>query len=1057
MKQLTLQTILIFLLVAVTGYAQFGRNKVQYKGFEWYYIQTKHFDIYFDKQANNIVEFAAKEAEAALSHIERDMHFRITERIALILYYSQNDFQETNVIDSYLSEGIGGFTELFKNRVVLPFTGDYKAFRHVIHHELVHAVTNDMFYGGSIQSVLSGGGVQFPLWFAEGSSEYFSLGWDTHSDMFIRDAAINEYLPPINGLDGYFAYRGGQAVMKYIANTYGREKLGEIFNKVKGKGNVEEGIKASIGIGFEELNDRWRKYIKREFWPDVVVFEDLKSFSKQLTNPKKDHGFYNTSPAISPTGEQIVFITNRDYYFDVYLMDAKTGEVGDRLVKGNRTIDFEELNILTPGLGWSPDGTKVVLSAKSMGFDVLYIIEVESEDVEALPLKLEGVQNVRWSPNGNHLLIAAHTSEQSDLYSYDLSTRELKNLTNDVFSDSDPIWSPDGRSVVFSSDRNGLGIKGNPIPDTFKMAHHNYTQRDLYKLDVQSGEILRVTDLPLSEETSPIYSSTGEWILFVSDFNGIDNIYKMKADAFADSTLGGVTPITNSLNGIVQLSITGNDHTLAFSALYEGSYNIFVMENPLEKKTELDSLPKTRYMAQLWQERHFPKQDSVIIANNISQTDTTELKKGVEFFSGSYVDSTQTYGDSVRIDLRNYVFGSKDDYVIADSSKDTIKAFTQVDNLDENGNYKVNRYQVSFSPDLVYANAGYSTYFGLLGTTVLSFSDMLGDHRLIGMTSLQIDLKNSDYGLAYYYLPNRMDLGVEAFHTARFVYLNRNGYSDLYRFRNYGGVFSASYPINRFNRVDAGLSFLNVSSENLDDTLYSTQTNSFLIPSVSYVNDNTIFGYTAPIDGTRFRIDLIANPFIDPTNYGFWTLSGDFRNYDKFWGDYSFATRFAFAYSDGASPQRFFLGGVENWINRKWAPGEIPIDSPADFAFLSSALPLRGYNYAERIGSKYSMINAEFRFPLIRYLVTGGLPLLFQNIIGVAFFDAGAAWNSNKQLQFFTRNDQNKLVSKDLLMGTGVGARLYFLYFLLKLDVAWSYNVEHFSKPQYYFSIGTDF
>ena len=36
----------------------------------------------------------------------------------------------------YMQEGIGGVTELFKNRVVIPFEGDYDQFRHVIHHEL---------------------------------------------------------------------------------------------------------------------------------------------------------------------------------------------------------------------------------------------------------------------------------------------------------------------------------------------------------------------------------------------------------------------------------------------------------------------------------------------------------------------------------------------------------------------------------------------------------------------------------------------------------------------------------------------------------------------------------------------------------------------------------------------------------------------------------------------------------------------------------------------------------------------------------------------------------
>ncbi len=92
--------------------AQFGQNKVQYKYFEWYYIQTNHFDIYFTDNGETLAEFTAYAAEDALSKIQSSFDYSINNRITLIIYNSQNDFQETNVTDYYLSEGIQGFTEL---------------------------------------------------------------------------------------------------------------------------------------------------------------------------------------------------------------------------------------------------------------------------------------------------------------------------------------------------------------------------------------------------------------------------------------------------------------------------------------------------------------------------------------------------------------------------------------------------------------------------------------------------------------------------------------------------------------------------------------------------------------------------------------------------------------------------------------------------------------------------------------------------------------------------------------------------------------------------------
>lgn len=1056
--------IMAAVLIAVGNmYGQFGRNKVQYKGFTWYYIQSKHFDVYFNQESRSVIEFAAQSAEEALGLIELDMNYRINNRIALIVYSSQNDFQETNVISQYLPEGVGGFTELFKNRVVVPFVGDYGQFHHVIHHELVHAVVNDMFYGGSLQNLIgSSNAVQFPMWMSEGLPEFLSLGMDTHTDMFIREAAVSEYLPDLAAIGGYFSYRAGQSVMYYIAKTYGREKIGELMNQIKSKGSVEGGIQASIGLKLEELNERWKKYVKETYWPDVARFEDPEDFSKRLTESEPGTGTYNTSPTISPRGDKILFISNRDFYFDIYVMDANDGDDVERMIEGNRSINFEELNILTPGLTWSPDGRRFAVGAKTSGFDVVHIFTIEDEEIETLPFQFDGVGSVDWSKDGTMLTFQAQVKDRSDIYVYYLETGELINLTNDIYSDGHPAFSNDNKFIFFSSDRE-QHIERDLDKDDYFMRHIAPFQRDLYVISVEDQSMQRLTDNPHSSEVYPIPSPDGTELLFISDMNGINNIYRKPIVLPEDGSVEAIidlepTPVTNSITGIDQASISLDGKKLAFSALYEAKYNIFTMNNPFNVESDTIPLPDTKYMAALKSGtldiEMTPREDDEEI---VSGDDEKITFGDITVFGGQVIDSTKSYGDSVAVDYSNYIFGEQQYYMTDTSETNENEEFQLEDNLDDEGNYVVNKYRITFSPDLVYANAGYSTYYGLMGTTILSFSDMLGDHRLIGVTSLQVDLKNSDYGLAYYYLPGRIDWGVQAFHTARFLYLDAGNRTNLHRFRNYGIAVTGSYPISRFDRFDFGLSFLNVSTENLDDNDPGRQQSSFLVTSASLVHDNTIWGYTSPIDGTRYRLDFLANPIVDYADKGFYSIMGDYRSYNRFFYDHSFVYRFSFGTSGGPNPQRFFLGGIENWINRKWATGRIPVDDPADFAFLSSALPLRGYYYSEQIGSKYALMNLELRFPLIRYLLTGGLPLLFQNILGVAFVDVGTAWENTSKLQLFSQTPQGNLQTEDLLIGTGVGARMFFLYFLLRFDVGWAYNVDHFSKPIYYFSIGTDF
>ena len=1064
--------IILFLITAVSIYPQkFGQNRVHYKEYNWEYIQTKHFDIYFGGKARQTVEFLAKIAEQSLNEIESVLKYQINNRITIILYNSHNDFQETNVSDNFIGQGIGGFTESFKNRVVIPFEGSYKTFRHVINHELTHAVMNDMLYGGTVQNIISKGiTLRLPLWYNEGMAEYLSIGWNTNEDMFIRDAIINEYLPNISQLNGYFAYRGGQSIFEYIAKTYGRPKVGELLNKIKDAGNLDQGLKATLGISLKELNRRWKKSLKVEYWPEIASMQEPDVFAKRLTNNKKTRGFYNTSPAISPQGDKVVFISDRDIYLNVYEMNLANPKEVKLIVHSGTTNNFEELNLLFPSLTWAPDNYRIALASKSAGFDAIDIIDTRNGKVKKLPIHLESIKSVAWSPNGKMIAFVGATANQSDIYIYYLDSKKLENLTSDIFSDSEPVWAPNSKIIYFSSDR-GKYLHQADAGSNFDMLKINYKQLDIYSINVDTKNVVRITNWELSTERSPVVSPDGKEILFISDYNGINNIYKKRVVLTKKDTVKSVAelkavPITNSLNEISELTLSKDGKRLVFSTLYDAGYNLFLMKDPFSLPS-LKKLKVTPYMTSLLAPhkkidttkiigiKTIPKsakiKNSILTKKTVQKQDTTKQK--IIFATGEIINQdTSTVSKNK---YTNYIFGS----INKKTEEDTLAARRKrlfSAKLDKNGNFLIHKYKVTFSPDIVYANAGFSSLYGLLGTTVLSFSDMLGNHRLIGTTSMQMDLKNSDYGLAYYYLGKRTNFGVEFFHTARFVLLYNNYRNDLYRFQNFGGILSARYPFSRFYRIDAGLSVLDVSSENLDDFTVPMSKNTFFIPTVSFVHDNTLWGYTSPIDGTRYNLTLFGSPGIASRRQSFYSFTWDYRHYFRFWFDNAFVFRISGGYSSGANPQRFFLGGTSNWINRTFATGEIPLKNASDFAFLSPAMPLRGYDYAQQIGTKYSLLNLELRMPIIRYLLTSPLPLLFQNILGTAFIDAGTAWDNNRQLKLFGRTPDGTTVTKHLLIGTGFGARVYFI-FLWKFDVAWAYNLQRFSKPKFYISMGLDF
>lgn len=1048
-------TIIIFICISPiqTAFPQFGKNKVQYKEFKWKFIQTKHFDIYFYQGGEYLANFTAQVAEEALDTMSRNLDGKIFNRIPIIVFESHNDFQQNNVIDIFLPEGVGGVTELFKNRILVPFEGDYEKFRHVIHHELLHAYMNDIFYGGSIQNIISRNiTLNFPIWFNEGMAEYESLGgMDKENDMFMRDAVTNNYVPPIEYVGGYLAYRAGQSFFSFLADYFGRDKIGQLFNNIQNSGDIYQGFRRTFGHTLEELNEKWHKYLKQTYWPDVKYRTEVTDFAKRLTDHTRDGGFYNISPEISPNGEEFLFISNRNDLFDVFLARTSTGQIIRRVIEGQTTPDFEELQVLTPGLSWAPDGRRAAISVKAGSNDAIFIINVRNNDRRRLPVQMGNISYVSWSPAGNKLAFVGTNNKQSDIYVYDIDLGILQNLTDDIFSDSEPTWSPDGEYVFFTSDR-GSYTDRSKIPVDFNMATYDFNEKDIYKVNIFSSDVTRITNIPDSKQSYAKLSPDGDKLLFISDVNGISNLYLMDRDS---SGYNNLRPITNSLSPIDQLSISKDGKKLLFVSLHKGGYDIYSMNDPFNRSLDVDTLPPTQFVL----EQRIKKGLSEVSTTEVTDTNETVDENGITESETPKDTTLNIYGDKIEIDFSSSYKDSAQ--VTASSYLDSLYKsnpnFKLSGNVTEDGSYVINDYKVKFSPDLIYGNANYSSFYGVQGLASISLSDMLGNHRINIITSMVIDLKNSDYAIGYYYLPKRIDYGVELFHTARFLLYNRlDGRGDqLYRYRNLGATFNARYPFNRFKRIDAGLSVQNVSQENLDNSQEEIVKKTFLIPSLSFVHDNTIFGYTKPIRGTRYNLTALASPKLGSDGIGFTSLIGDYRTYFKLGEGYNFALRFSGGASFGPNPQRFYLGGTQNWINREFENNNIPISNIEEYSFSYPGLPLRGYNYDRISGSKYALLNAELRLPIIRYLIFGFLPIGFQNIEGVIFVDAGTAWRNNNDLQFFTR-ENGVFQSKDLLTGTGFGTRLNFLGFPVMFDVAWAYNFNRFSKPKYYISLGYD-
>ncbi len=1036
---------ILFLSMPEATFGQyFGKNKVQYGKFNWLYLQTEHFDIYFTEGGNSAATFVGQVAEGCYQSLRRSFRYELQERIKVIVHNSHNDFQQTNVDLSPPEESVGGFTEFFKNRVVLPYEGEWEKFRHVIHHELTHAVMLQMVYGAGVQSIITGlTQLQLPLWFVEGLAEYESRGWDIESDMYMRDATLNSYVPPIPYLYGFMAYKGGQSVWNYIAERYGEEKVGELIGKVKIAKSFEKGLKNSIGVDEEELTKRWHRYIKRKYWPDIENRKEPEEIAKRLTDHRKDGSFININPTLNHRGDKLAFKSDKSDFFDIYLMSAIDGRVLKSLVRGQRAGNLEELQwVHGPGMSWSPDDKQIVFTAKAGAEDAIYIVNVKSGKIEEdVQFGLDGVYNPSWSPDGREIAFMGLKHGQSDIYAYHIKNKKLRKITDDVFSDAEPSWSPDGRQLVFVSDRGDFPKE---VPDHFSPRQLDMKNYDIFAVTADGSEVTRLVQSDFIERT-PVFSPDGKHLAFSSDRSGITNLYLKNMED------GQEYPITNVLTGAFQPSWGGTDR-LAFSSFYYAGYDLFMLKNPLDIQPGEVVVQETNFVKSLREGKNPALEADLLAEEGETEPVKTEAQKPDE--------ENEAY--------RQFVFDEGFSKGRLSSQPEMKKiALDSSEYALPTGEFKINKYKVKLTPDLVYGSVGYSQFFGTQGMTNIMLSDVMGDHRLNIALGLYGDFRNADYGLTYFYLPNRLDIGAGFYHNAYFFY---SDYFGWVRDRNFGISGLLSNPLNKYERIDFGIgamgisrSYMDLSDEIVDmavsEGFLSPRNRYFLLNSLSYTKDTTVWGYTGPTNGSGMTFGVTYSPGLGKNGIDFATFRGDWRKYIRLVRDYSFALRFTGGFSEGKNKQKFFLGGVSNWLNNYFY-GDIRVEHVEDIYFASFEMPLRGADYYTLEGNRFFMSNLEFRFPLIRQVLLGfPLPIGLSNIGGTLFSDIGVAWDkSSKRVEEILRVDPKRLYTENLFMSYGFGVRMNLGFLVLRMDLAWPTNFHRSaSSPQVLWSLGADY
>jgi len=967
----------------------FGRNKPGYRSFKFDVVRTPHFEIYHYLKNDSLTDALSRWSEKWYKIHQYVFRDTFKTRNPIIFYNSHADFQQTNAVNSIIGTGTGGVTESLKHRVIMPVGPSLAQTDHTLGHELVHAFQYHMFLNPDSLKHYNLNNV--PLWMIEGMAEYFSLGSvDPYTTMWMRDAVLNSDFPTLKQLSTdtkYFPYRYGQAFWAMAGKVWGDTIIVPLLQKTAQYG-FDLAARSVLGFDENTLSSMWKSAT------EVNLRKYFKNRTDTLTGKEiisgKNGGRINISPSISPDGRYIAFFSEKKLFtLDLYLAEAATGKIIKKLSSVVRNNEIDDFSFIESSGTWSPDGKNFAFVVFSKGMNKLAILDVKKARIKK-KIIIPGVRyfsNPAWSPDGKTIVLTGLVDGISDLYLYNIKTSETEQLTNDFPSNILPAWSADGNYIVYSQEE---------IHETPKQKKFSFNPAII---DLRTRKIRLIDVFSDSYNMNPCFSSDDSFIYFLSDADGFRDLYKY--DLLTEKVYRLTSYITG-ISGITQfspaISISPGHNLLVYNYYYKGGYQLVIAREDQFRPREVNSKAVNYDAGTLPPLNHY--------RSNL--VDTVLFRR--EKLSGLPYDSISEVKYKPKFKL---------DYISNNAS-------------------------VGVSTGIYRNNVG--------GSINAIFSDMVGNNQLFTSLSLNGQIYDFAGQVAYINQKGKIKWGAAISHIpylagSMFLTSDSIDYQDtripvdnlvidyLRMFEDNITLFGA-YPVSQTRRFEASASsswyYYRIDRYNnyytLDGTSIGSKHEKIPAPagdnfqqiSLAYVEDNSFFGMTSPMEGHRARYQV--EKYFGGANI--YTTLVDYRRY-FYLKPFGLAFRL---YNYGMYGKDAESGVIPPlYLGYPWF-----IRGYENAGTSSSTLSGNNFNINWLTGSRLLMANAELRLPFTgpeRLAIIKSKYLLTDLNL---FFDSGLAWNSYDRIRFdFNPSPATDDTTRFPVYSTGISLRINVFGYLV--------------------------
>ena len=1096
----------------------FGQNRIQNRKFDWKYFDTKHFRVYhYDKAGRQLGRYVAEESENDIKIIEEKLGGQFPRRFDIILYNSYDEYRQSNAGLKEELQGLGnskaGTLNLVGDKLVVYFTGEHADLRHQIRAGMSRVVMERMVFGENFKKMVKNALLlNLPPWVTDGYIAYLVDGWDATSNSEWKGLLDARPRAGFYELAEDYPELAGKAFWEFVSQQYGLNTTKNLLYSMQQKTSLNKAVKdkQNLGIKVTKAYDSCIHFYKEVYAKDGARQErpDSTRGLIALNVPKDNTEIRNI--IVSPKGADICYVAWRNGQYKVYIQKTAGSQVSTVLLEGGQKDLTEQTDPNYPMVAWSAGGNKLAVLYKKGDETRMLMYNNQrnrKEDIKIPKNRFDRVLSMTFMEDDDKMVFSAIKKSQTDLYMFTIKGTKMVNITDDGWDDLNPQFISGGSrvGVLFLSNRPKPNLN---VPQEVNELPTGPVNVFFYNTRTMRPELLQCSNVKNALVTQPIQYGLDNFA-YLCDSNGVNNKYVV---LFARNTQNKDSaysvPITNYRSSIISQQYSAATDDVA-DVIQEGDkYMVYFhdVQLPGVNTTPKELVPTTLSVKKQLATAGISVVNGTVASsaqsgNNdktrgVQQPTKPEIKGGTAFQT-EFSDTAAPVRKSTGRAKANKAGG--DNGAVADSfvlTEITDSAYLKMKPAPYKLSFKPDFFSIKMDNSLLFSqyqsiatNGGQYNNPSLGALTTVSLNELMEDHRITGGFQLPLNVATSTYFLQYQNFKRRLDWGVIALRTQSksykdVLYLDQRGNIALVKSQLIKSVTNLvqadlSYPLDRMRSIRFHTTLRQDKFvQKVTDTLslvydFPNPTSYTSMSKLEYVFDNTITPVINIMNGTRFKVYTEYIYGLDKGNKSCYNIGFDARFYQKIYKNFIWATRVAYAHSDGSSEVEYLMGGVDNWVGPRQS-SNAGQPTPDNYGFQTLSTPLRGYDQYARTGNNFGLINTEFRLPVLTTFMKRPIQsAILKNLQVVAFMDAGTAWkgfipnaesmtNSYKYPAYPDPGGLNNVLltltvpnSGGLALGYGAGLRTSLFGYFVRFDAAW--NIDGSPKPSFYFSIGTDF